>query len=56
MSDTQHIKILNDKIELMKNLISNGSISYNWVINEILEFEQKSEYRKEKIKRVFNNG
>jgi len=42
------------KYDLLKELMITGHLDVNWTIKNIFGFDSKVEYRKAKIKRLFN--
>jgi hypothetical protein len=43
-----------NRFDIFKEILSSGYVNVDWAINNILNIK-KQEFRKEKIKRIFND-
>jgi len=48
------LKMMKDRVDIMKTLMIHGYVNVNWAVKNILGFSKKSEHRKWKIDRIFN--
>lgn len=53
-TEKEKAELMKTKIELMRTMMINGQVDVNWAIKNILGFDKKSEYRKQKIDNIFN--
>lgn len=53
-NEKEKSEMMQHRVEIMRQMLINGHVDVNWAIKNILGFDKKSEYRKLKISRVFN--
>lgn len=52
-NDKEKAEIMKIRLEMMRDMISDGRVSKEWAIKNILGIDKKSEYRKHKIDNIF---
>ena len=52
--EESRLKMMKERIDIMKALMIHGYVDVNWAIKNILGFSKKSEHRKWKIDRIFS--
>ena len=52
-NDKEKAEIMKARLEMMRDMISDGRVSKEWAIKNILGIDKKSEYRKNKIDNIF---